>query len=85
MNKKKIAIIGLGYVGLPLARLFAIKYNVVGFDINSDRIAELRSGIDSTLEVDNKTLQSVLVDEDSNSKGLFCTNQFDRIKDCNFA
>ena len=84
MNKEKIAIIGLGYVGLPLARLFATKYNVVGFDINTIRIANLRSGIDTTLEVDNKTLQSVLVDENSDSNGLFCTNELNKIKDCNY-
>ena len=84
MKKDKIAIIGLGYVGLPLARLFATKYSVVGFDINTDRISELMSGIDSTLEVDNETLQSVLIGEDSDSNGLFCTNQLDKIKDCNY-
>jgi UDP-N-acetyl-D-glucosamine/UDP-N-acetyl-D-galactosamine dehydrogenase len=84
MKKDKIAIIGLGYVGLPLARLFATKFSVLGFDINSDRISELMSGIDSTLEVDNETLQSVLVDDDSISNGLFCTNQLDKIKDCNY-
>ena len=84
MNKEKIAIIGLGYVGLPLARLFATKYNVVGFDINTIRIAELSSGIDSTLEVDNKTLQSVLIDKNSDSNGLFCTNELNKIKDCNY-
>ncbi|MDC0291147.1 nucleotide sugar dehydrogenase [Akkermansiaceae bacterium] len=84
MQKDKIAIIGLGYVGLPLARLFATKYSVVGFDINTDRISELMSGIDSTLEVDNETLQSVLVDEKSNANGLFCTNQLNKIKDCNY-
>ena len=84
MKKDKIAIIGLGYVGLPLARLFATKYSVVGFDINTERISELMSGIDSTLEVDNETLQSVLVSEDSNLNGLFCTNQLDKIKDCNY-
>ena len=84
MRKDKIAIIGLGYVGLPLARLFATKYSVVGFDINTDRISELMSGVDSTLEVDNETLQSVLVDENSDSNGLFCTNQLDKIKDCNY-
>ena len=83
MKKDKIAIIGLGYVGLPLARLFATKYSVVGFDINTDRISELMSGIDSTLEVDSQTLQSVLVSENSDSNGLFCTNQLDKIKDCN--
>ena len=84
MRKDKIAIIGLGYVGLPLARLFATKYPVVGFDINTDRISELMSGVDSTLEVDNETLQSVLTSEDSDSNGLFCTNQLDKIKDCNY-
>ena len=62
MNQQhKIAVIGLGYVGLPLARLFATKYPVVGFDINQKRIAELNSGIDSTLEVENNVLQNVLV------------------------
>jgi len=84
MRKDKIAIIGLGYVGLPLARLFATKYSVVGFDINSDRVDELMTGVDSTLEVDNETLQSVLIDEDSDEIGLFCTNQFEKIKDCNY-
>ena len=84
MRKDKIAIIGLGYVGLPLARLFATKYSVVGFDINSDRISELMSGVDSTLEVDNETLQSVLIGEGSDQIGLFCTNQLDEIKDCNY-
>jgi UDP-N-acetyl-D-glucosamine/UDP-N-acetyl-D-galactosamine dehydrogenase len=84
MNKDKIAIIGLGYVGLPLARLFATKYSVVGFDINENRISEIMSGIDSTLEVDNEILQSVLIGEDSDSNGLFCTNQLEEIKDCNY-
>jgi UDP-N-acetyl-D-galactosamine dehydrogenase len=84
MKKDKIAIIGLGYVGLPLARLFATKYSVVGFDINTDRISELMSGVDSTLEVDSETLKSVLISEDSDSNGLFCTNQLDKIKDCNY-
>jgi UDP-N-acetyl-D-glucosamine/UDP-N-acetyl-D-galactosamine dehydrogenase len=84
MKKDKIAIIGLGYVGLPLARLFATKYSVVGFDINTDRILELMSGFDSTLEVDNETLQSVLNIEGSDSNGLFCTNQIDEIKNCNY-
>ena len=84
MNKDKIAIIGLGYVGLPLARLFATKYSVVGFDINTDRISELMSGNDSTLEVDNETLKSVIIGEDSDEIGLFCTNQLDKIKECNY-
>ena len=84
MRKDKIAIIGLGYVGLPLARLFATKYSVVGFDINTNRISELMSGVDSTLEVDNETLQSVLVNDSSESNGLYCTNDLERIKDCNY-
>jgi UDP-N-acetyl-D-galactosamine dehydrogenase len=58
----KIAVIGLGYVGLPLARLFATKFPVVGFDINSARIDELRKGHDSTLEVEDEVLQSVLLE-----------------------
>ena len=84
MKKDRIAIIGLGYVGLPLARLFATKYSVVGFDINSDRITELMSGVDSTLEVDNESLQAVLISEDFTGNGLFCTDQLDKIKDCNY-
>ena len=84
MKKDKIAIIGLGYVGLPLARLFATKFSVVGFDINTERISELMSGFDSTLEVDDQTLQSVLVNNSSDSNGLFCTNQLNKIKDCNY-
>ncbi|MDA9656082.1 nucleotide sugar dehydrogenase [Flavobacteriales bacterium] len=84
MKKDKIAIIGLGYVGLPLARLFATKFPVVGFDINSNRISELMSGLDATLEVDNETLKSVLVEDVSDSEGLYCTNQLEKIKDCNY-
>tara|TARA_B100001057_G_C22867481_1_gene957216 strand:+ start:474 stop:1757 length:1284 start_codon:yes stop_codon:yes gene_type:complete len=84
MNKDKIAIIGLGYVGLPLARLFATKYSVVGFDIKAERISEIMSGFDSTLELDKKTLKSVLTNEKSSSNGLFCTNKLDKIKDCNY-
>ena len=61
--KHQIAIIGLGYVGLPLARLFATKYPVVGFDINQKRIAELNAGTDLTLEVEEDLLKSVLVSE----------------------
>ncbi|NGF56553.1 nucleotide sugar dehydrogenase [Parapedobacter sp. SGR-10] len=62
-TEKKIAVIGLGYVGLPLARLFATKYPTVGFDINQKRIDELRAGHDSTLEVEDDILQAVLVSE----------------------
>ena len=84
MTKKKIAIIGLGYVGLPLARLFATKYAVVGFDINKDRVAELMSGTDATLEVSDAILQAVLVDKTSNENGLFCSTSLEDIKDCNY-
>src|SRR5690606_6860538 len=59
--QKKIAVIGLGYVGLPLARLFATKYPAIGFDINQSRIRELRAGVDSTLEVPDEVLQAVLL------------------------
>src|SRR5690606_6211539 len=64
----KIAIIGLGYVGLPLARLFATKYPTVGFDINQKRIEELRAGKDLTLEVEDDILQAVLVSENPITK-----------------
>ena len=85
MNEKiKIAVIGLGYVGLPLARLFATKYPVVGFDINQKRIDELRSGVDNTLEVDNEVLQEVLVKSPSGEKGLFCSADLQDIADCNY-
>lgn len=84
MKKDKIAIIGLGYVGLPLARLFATQYPVVGFDINSIRIKELMSGEDATLEVDSETLKAVLVSDVSDANGLYCTNQIEKIKDCNY-
>ncbi|WP_298555614.1 nucleotide sugar dehydrogenase [uncultured Algibacter sp.] len=84
MNKDKIAIIGLGYVGLPLARLFATKYNVVGFDINQNRINELSNGNDSTLEVESVVLKSVLKSEQNNANGLICSANLNDIKDCNY-
>lgn len=81
----KIGIIGLGYVGLPLARLFATKYPVVGFDIKEDRINELNQGIDHTLEISSDLLKSVLKSENDLSKnGLYFTNKMEEIKDCNF-
>lgn len=82
--ESKIAIIGLGYVGLPLARLFATKYSVIGFDINKNRITELNSGKDATLEVDDITLRNVLVNTPSVGKGLFCSDRLEDIEDCNF-
>lgn len=83
MRQSKIAIIGLGYVGLPLARLFATKYSVVGFDINKIRVNELVSGKDTTLEVEDVVLQKVLKKKNSNKIGLFCSFELDEIKDCN--
>jgi UDP-N-acetyl-D-galactosamine dehydrogenase len=79
---KKIAVIGLGYVGLPLARLFATQYSTVGFDINTKRIAELHAGHDSTLEVADALLQEVLVDQFSVARGLYCTDDLAVLKDC---
>ena len=84
MKDIKIAIIGLGYVGLPLARLFATKYCVVGFDINIKRIAELQKGKDVTLEVEEDILKSVLKDNSNSEIGLFCSSNIDDIKDCNY-
>ena len=82
-HKNKIAIVGLGYVGLPLARLFATKYPVVGFDINAARIQELQSGKDATLEVEDHLLQSVLLDKNPSDEtiGLFCSDQIEDIAD----
>jgi UDP-N-acetyl-D-galactosamine dehydrogenase len=80
---KKIATIGLGYVGLPLAAEFAKKFPTVGFDIDADRVEELNSGHDSTLEVEDDNLQSVLTDKPTD-KGLQISDKLDDIADCNF-
>jgi len=74
--KNKICIVGMGYVGLPLAVAFAEKYSVIGFDISSSRIGELRAGVDNTLEVANEELLSV-------SKNLAFSKNPSEIKDCN--
>ena len=79
-----ISVIGLGYVGLPLARLFATQYPVVGFDINQKRIEELQKGKDITLEVENEVLQKVLVEKPSDEKGLFCTAELEDIADSEY-
>ncbi|MFV8352499.1 nucleotide sugar dehydrogenase [Flavobacterium sp. XS2P14] len=80
----KIAVIGLGYVGLPLARLFATKYAVVGYDINHARVAALQSGSDSTFEVDEVTLQNVLVSAPTDAPGLYCTTDVNAIAACTY-
>ena len=84
MKQTKIAIIGLGYVGLPLARLFATKYAVVGFDINSNRVKELNAGKDSTLEVEDEVLKAVLVGENTENTGLYCSTRISDLEKCNY-
>jgi UDP-N-acetyl-D-glucosamine/UDP-N-acetyl-D-galactosamine dehydrogenase len=86
--EKKIAVIGLGYVGLPLAVEFAKKYPTIGFDINSSRVNELMAGHDHTLEVKDADLQqeivSDLVTAESEGKGLYCTTAVGDIESANF-
>lgn len=84
LTEKKIAVIGLGYVGLPLAVEFAKKYITYGFDINGQRVEELQKGIDQTLEVENDMLSSVLVEYPRalNSNGLYCTTAIGDISEC---
>src|SRR5690606_938227 len=80
--EKKLAIIGLGYVGLPLAVAFAKKYKVTGFDINEARINELKNGKDHTLEVENTELAEVRFDPNKNI-GIIYTSDLNEIKGCN--
>ncbi len=82
-NNHTISIIGLGYVGLPLARLFATKYPVVGFDINHTRVEELREGKDLTREVEEDLLKSVLKNENSSGNGLFVSGELKDIEHSN--
>ena len=79
MEQIKIAVIGLGYVGLPLARLFSTKYKTVGFDMNQSRVDALMSGHDATLEVADDLLQEAI-----RNNGFVCTTKLEDIKDCNF-
>lgn len=79
MNNIKICVIGLGYVGLPLARLFSTKYPTVGFDMNAKRCEALMAGHDATLEVSDELLQAAI-----NNHGFVCTSDLEQIKDCNF-
>ena len=79
MKEIKICVIGLGYVGLPLARLFSTKYKTVGFDMNPARVAALMAGHDATLEVSDELLQSAIRDN-----GFVCTSDLEDIRDCNF-
>ena len=75
----KICVIGLGYVGLPLARLFSTKYRTIGFDMNQRRVDTLMVGHDATLEVSDELLQDAI-----NNHGFKCTANIDEIRDCNF-
>lgn len=79
MQNIKICVIGLGYVGLPLARLFSTKYPTVGFDMNQARVDALMKGHDATLEVADDLLQDAI-----NNHGFRCTTNLDDIRDCNF-
>jgi len=82
-TEKYIAVIGLGYVGLPLAVEFAKKYAVVGFDISAKRVGELKSGYDSTLEVSNEHLLSIMKKEVSSLTGLYISDKIDSIENAN--
>lgn len=79
MDTIKICVIGLGYVGLPLARLFSTKYQTVGFDMNQNRVNELMTGHDSTLEVSDELLQDAI-----KNCGFVCTSDLKKIEGCNF-
>jgi UDP-N-acetyl-D-galactosamine dehydrogenase len=81
--ESKIAIIGLGYVGLPLAVAFAEKFKVIGYDINHQRVNELKIGLDSTLEIDHNKLISVLDIDNNKKNGLHVTDINNYLKDCN--
>ena len=79
VNQIKICVIGLGYVGLPLARLFSTKYETLGFDMNQKRVNSLMAGHDTTLEVSDELLQEAI-----NKHGFFCTTDIEKIRGCNF-
>lgn len=78
MQNKVIGVIGLGYVGLPLARLFSTKYRTIGYDMNAKRVEALMQGHDSTLEVSDELLQEAI-----NKHGFVCTSDINKIKECN--
>lgn len=79
MNGIKICVVGLGYVGLPLARLFSTKYKTIGFDMNQKRVDALMAGHDSTMEVSDAQLQDAI-----ENHGFICTSDIESIKNCNF-
>ncbi len=79
MNEIKICVIGLGYVGLPLARLFSTKYSTIGYDMNQTRVKALMAGHDATLEVSDDLLQDAI-----KNHGFICTSDLEKIRKCNF-
>lgn len=79
MQEIRIAVIGLGYVGLPLARLFSTKYKTVGYDLSKARVEALMAGHDATLEVSDELLQDAI-----HKHGLLCSSNIEDIRDCNF-
>jgi UDP-N-acetyl-D-galactosamine dehydrogenase len=82
MSNVQIGVIGLGYVGLPLAAAFAKKYTVVGFDINKSRIESLNKGIDLTLELSNPELSAVIISDTKAGNGLLCTDDLAKLAAC---
>lgn len=83
MRENKVCVVGLGYVGLPLAVEFGQKYSTIGLDINKQRVQELLNGVDKTLEVENDYLKSVLVTNANQPTGLFVTDDIKEASDCN--
>lgn len=79
MKNIKICVVGLGYVGLPLARLFSTKYKTIGFDMNQARVDSLMAGHDATLEVSDELLQDAI-----QNYGFVCTTKLEDINSCNF-
>ena len=79
MKNVRICVIGLGYVGLPLARLFSTKFETIGFDMNQQRVDALMAGHDATLEVSDDLLQDAI-----NNHGFICTTDLEKIRHCNF-
>ena len=78
-KERRIAVIGLGYVGLPLERLFSTKYRTVGFDMNPQRVKALMQGHDATLEVSDELLQEAI-----DKYGFVCSSDIEDIRNCNF-
>jgi UDP-N-acetyl-D-galactosamine dehydrogenase len=84
MNDFKVAVIGLGYVGLPLAVEFARKYSVIGFDVNKKRVQDLNEGCDLTQEVSDGDLKKVLKSEEGDSIGIYISAQLNALANANF-